>query len=78
MHSYIKNAVDLSTLVKLEWMMFILTVLCCYRRYQRGNRSLAANLSHGVKASQMSVIQVDMEDEDDYDVPDQIEEILGK
>lgn len=45
-------------------------------RYQRGNRSLAANLSHGVKACQMSVIQVDMEDEDDYDVPDQIEEIL--
>ena len=50
-------------------------------RYQRGSRSLAANLvmnksDHPQEASTADSITAADEDEDDFDVPEEIEEVL--
>ena len=49
-------------------------------RYQRGNRSLAENLksdgSEATGAAQQGT-DVEMEEEEEYDIPEEIEEIIG-
>lgn len=50
-------------------------------RYKRGNRSLAANLSAGdgtVKPQSTSVVEEIKENDEDVDVPDEIEEVVDQ
>lgn len=48
-------------------------------RYNRGNRSLAANLSSGPKVSSDSgsANQRAGDEDEDYDIPDEIEDVIG-
>lgn len=51
-------------------------------RYERGSRSLADNLLLTKEALQQRVSmatsrQVDQEEEEDYDVPEEMEEVIG-
>jgi hypothetical protein len=47
-------------------------------RYQRGSRSLAANLQQSQPVEMKTVASVNDEDDDDYDVPEEIEEVLDE
>lgn len=49
-------------------------------RYQRGSRSLAANLSQSkpVEIKSTPTANYEDEDDDDYDVPEEIEEVLDE
>ena len=47
-------------------------------RYQRGSRSLAANLQQSQPVETKAAISVNDEDDDDYDVPEEIEEVLDE
>lgn len=48
-------------------------------RYQRGSRSLAANLQQTSQPVETkAAISVNDEDDDDYDVPEEIEEVLDE
>ncbi|EFX77856.1 hypothetical protein DAPPUDRAFT_247139 [Daphnia pulex] len=47
-------------------------------RYQRGSRSLAANLEQSQPVETKAAISVNDEDDDDYDVPEEIEEVLDE
>lgn len=49
-------------------------------RYQRGSRSLAANLlqSKPIEVSSTSATHFEDEDNEDYDVPEEIEEVLDE
>jgi hypothetical protein len=47
-------------------------------RYQRGSRSLAAYLQQSQPIETKAAISVNDEDDDDYDVPEEIEEVLNE
>ncbi|EFX63073.1 hypothetical protein DAPPUDRAFT_335974, partial [Daphnia pulex] len=47
-------------------------------RYQRGSRSLAANLQQSQPVETKAAISVNDEDDHDYDVPEEIEEVLNE
>lgn len=47
-------------------------------RYQRGSRSLAANLLQSKPVEKKVLTSVNDEDDDDYDVPEEIEEVLDE
>ena len=47
-------------------------------RYQRGSRSLAANLQQSQPVETKSAISVNDEDDDDNDVTEEIEEVLNE
>ena len=52
----------------------------CLRRYQRGCRSLAANLQprlQGPEGSQMPAETADCDSDGDYDVPEDVESVIG-
>lgn len=46
-------------------------------RYQRGSRSLAENLS-STPVSKETAVAMDTDDDEEYDIPDEIEDIIGK
>lgn len=53
-----------------------LHLMMCVFRYQRGNRSLAANLS---MSHQSSAQTPDSEEqEEDYDIPEELEAVIGQ
>ncbi|XP_078610287.1 tubulin-specific chaperone D-like [Branchiostoma floridae x Branchiostoma japonicum] len=64
-------------LVQRIGLTFLKTRLASWR-YQRGSRSLAENLQVGGQGpvAKETVAMKDEEDEDDYDVPDEIEEVI--
>lgn len=50
-------------------------------RYQRGSRSLAANLSMSQSATATTAVTPDMEthnEEEDYDIPEEMETVIGQ
>ena len=47
-------------------------------RYQRGSRSLAANLLQTQPTESKIASAINDEDDDDYDVPEEIEEVLDE
>ncbi len=47
-------------------------------RYQRGSRSLAANLLQTQPTEKKAAPAINDEDDDDYDVPEEIEEVLDE
>uniref|UniRef100_A0A4W5KUW9 Tubulin-folding cofactor D ARM repeats domain-containing protein n=1 Tax=Hucho hucho TaxID=62062 RepID=A0A4W5KUW9_9TELE len=50
-------------------------------RYQRGSRSLAANLSLSQSGSTVEAVTPDMEtqsQEEDYDIPEEVENVIGQ
>ena len=46
-------------------------------RYQRGSRSLEQALTGGFTLGDNSTVEIEEQNEDDFDVPDQLEDILG-
>lgn len=54
-------------------------MFCVVFRYQRGNRSLAANLSTSQSSSSAASPKVEtQEQEDDYDIPEELESVIGQ
>lgn len=47
-------------------------------RYQRGSRSLAANLLQSKPVEKKVLTSVNDEDDENYDVPEEIEEVLDE
>lgn len=50
-------------------------------RYQRGSRSLAANLSMSQSATVADALSPEVEtqeQEEDYDIPEEVETVIGK
>lgn len=50
-------------------------------RYQRGSRSLAANLSMSQSATVAAALSPEVEtqeQEEDYDIPEEVETVIGK
>lgn len=55
--------------------------MCMFFRYQRGNRSLAANLSVSNAAAAAAAVTTDtdkQEQDEDYDIPEEVETVIGK
>lgn len=55
-------------------------LICLFFRYQRGSRSLAANLSMSQSATATDAVTPDMdtqEQEEDYDIPEEVETVIG-
>lgn len=55
--------------------------MCMFFRYQRGNRSLAANLSMSQSATTTAAVTPEMEtqeQEEDYDIPEEVETVIGQ
>lgn len=60
------------------WYLFF---MCMFFRYQRGNRSLAANLSMSQSATTTAAVTPEMEtqeQEEDYDIPEEVETVIGQ
>lgn len=57
----------------------VLQVFCVAFRYQRGSRSLAANLStpQSHTAAQSPKVET-LEQEEDYDIPEELEHVIGE
>lgn len=55
----------------LSWMFF---------RYQRGSRSLAANLSMSQSSAGAAVVaaEVQAEEQEEYDIPEEVETVIGE
>lgn len=54
--------------------------LCFFCRYQRGCRSLAANLqaqSSVMQSQKITVAANEAEDDEEYDIPGEIENVVG-
>lgn len=54
--------------------------MCLFCRYQRGSRSLAANLSMSQSGTATDAVTPDMdtqEQEEDYDIPEEVETVIG-
>ena len=52
----------------------------CFHRYQRGSRSLADNIKlskEDVLEKQKQAKPEDEDDDEEYDIPDEIEEVIG-
>lgn len=62
--------------------LIVLKGICaCFFRYQRGSRSLAANLSMSQSASTTDAVSPDVEaqeQEEDYDIPEEVETVIGE
>lgn len=51
----------------------------CASRYQRGSRSLAANLSTSQSNALAVSLEVEVqEEEEDYDIPEELESVIGE
>lgn len=56
------------------------TFLCMFFRYQRGSRSLAANLSMSQSTAVTAAVTPEVETqelEEDYDIPEEVETVIG-
>ncbi|EFX77248.1 hypothetical protein DAPPUDRAFT_106183 [Daphnia pulex] len=63
-------------LIQLRNRLIFLKPRVASWRYQRGSRSLAANLQQSQPVETKAAISVNDEDDHDYDVPEEIEEVL--
>ena len=62
-------------------LSIVCVCVCVFVRYQRGNRSLASNLSRSPLTSTEDPASpvVDTEDrEEDYDIPEEVENVIGE
>lgn len=53
-------------------------MFCVVFRYQRGSRSLAANLSTSQSNTLTVSPKVETQEEEDYDIPEELESVIGE
>lgn len=60
-------------------LSFFLQLFCVMFRYQRGSRSLAANLSSSQPNEEAVCPKVETQaEEEDYDIPEELESVIGE